>query len=580
MPLLLAGLFALRAVLVESTVGWYTGCRSCYLVPTLGQDAWLVAAGLGLLALSWLMPWRAGGALARVIVGLLILVAAVDLVLLDLLMQRLHLDDVVRLGGALGNNWSVVSASLDGSRGLFKLLAAALVVVVAGAGLAGSRRRPRWAAGCLVLAAGALAFAVHARSLPLRYVHAVYVENVVTINLPQGRMKAYSDAHVAAAHASVSTLPETCEQNAAARRLDVIVLLVESLSTWHSRLFGGELDWTPRIDAIARDNHYLTRFYASGFTTSSGEIALITGRVPFNPPGAIELDFGNYALPEAALPTLARAAGYRSDFFTPGDSGFLDLGDWLRDLGFDGVHDSSDAFYSGHRRWQFGAAEDSVFHARYLDWLDRQPAGQRFISMMLTVTTHPPFVDPATGRIDPEASFRYVDAEVGAFHDALRARGFFEHGVLIVLGDHRSMTPLRAAEFARDGERAFARVPLVVAGALDMPKVVEAPFQQTDLLPSLAWLLGERACRDPFAGSFLRPDPQPATALFHVRGDDRNRVDVYLGDEAVYGFHLDGDASDWIDEVPPDAGSIAAWITVQRSDAAARRAAKQRVPDT
>lgn len=575
LPLLvLALVFGCRALLVDTVAGSYTDCRGCYLLPTLGSDAWLFAAALVLLAIGAASRRPRVGVVARVLVGLLAIVAALDVVLLDMLAQRLHLDDVARFGGAVGNNWSVVSAALGSPSGMLKAGIAGIGLILVLASWRAASPRPRLAAALGVGALCVLGFALLARTQPLRYVHAAYAENVVGINLPQGRIRTYGDTHLAAAKARVEAMPMVCERAPSTRSPDVIVLLVESLSAWHSRQFGGAFDWTPRLDAMARENHYLSRFYANGFTTSGGEIALATGHVPFNPPGVLDFEFAHYADAATALPALGHASGHRVDFFTPGDSGFLGLGDWLRGLGFDGVHDSSDAYYAAQRRWQFNAAEDRVFFARYLEWLDARPADERFISLLLTVTTHPPFVEPEHGRIDPAAAFRYVDAQVGAFHDALRARGFFEHGVLIVLGDHRSMTPLGADEYAAQGERAFAHVPLVVVGAVDMPKVVDAPFQQSDVLPSLAWLLGQPRCRDAFAGSFLRTDPQPPRYVMHVRGDDRNRIDVYHGDNDVAGFGLAGDDSDWLGSRPENAEDVAAWITVQRAAAGERGKAR------
>jgi arylsulfatase A-like enzyme len=197
------------------------------------------------------------------------------------------------------------------------------------------------------------------------------------------------------------------------------------------------------------------------------------------------------------------------------------------------------------------------------------------VSVLLTVTSHPPFVNPGSGRVDPERTFRYVDAQIGQFHDELQRRGFFGDGVLLVLGDHRTMTPLHAAEYRAHGDRAFARIPLVVVGAVRMPPVVETAFQQSDILPSITALLGAGECRSPFAGDFLRPDPQPPRYVVHARGDDRDRVDVYWGEDGIAGFRLDGDASGWIDGAPPDADAVAAWIDTQRRRAASSAAASK-----
>jgi len=106
------------------------------------------------------------------------------------------------------------------------------------------------------------------------------------------------------------------------------------------------------------------------------------------------------------------------------------------------------------------------------------------------------------------------------------------------------MTPMLEEEYRQFGERAFARIPLVVAGAIDLPKVVDGAFQQSDIPGSIAHLLGVDYCRSPFNGLFLERVPQPAQYVVHARGDDRNRVDVYFGDR-IASYLEDGDASSW-----------------------------------
>ncbi|MEO8010982.1 MAG: LTA synthase family protein, partial [Dokdonella sp.] len=483
--LLLAVAIVLRAGVVERAVGSYTACEHCYFLPTLGNDAWLLALVLAILALSCVIASRTLRVVLRLLSATLVLVVCADLVLLDLLTQRLHLDDVLRIGGALTANWSVVQATLASPAGIAKAVAAVLVLVALLISCTTVPRQPRLGVAFAALCLVALSFAAYAHSQPLRFVHAVFINNVIVNNLPQGRLGSYSAPFIAAAREKVAALPHTCEQREGSRRPDVIVLLVESLSSWHSALLGSDRDWTPRLDALARDNHYLSRFYANGYSTSGAEIAVATGHVPFNPPGRTEFSFDNYRMREGTLPTMARAAGYRSLFFTPGDTSFLGLGGWLRNLGFDQVDGSDDAAYTNQRRWQFGAVEDKSFYERFLAWLDSRDRSQRFAALLLTVTSHPPFVNPRDGRVDPEGTFRYVDEQIGRFDSALRERGFYQNGVLVVMGDHRTMTPLHRNEFEFFGERAFARVPLVVIGDIDMPAVVDAPFQQTDLVPSM-----------------------------------------------------------------------------------------------
>jgi phosphoglycerol transferase MdoB-like AlkP superfamily enzyme len=381
-------------------------------------------------------------------------------------------------------------------------------------------------------------------------------------------MQSFSAPFIATQRAHAAALPQTCGRSDTPFSGNVIVLLVESLSAWQSQLLGGPYDWTPELDAIARKNHYFTHFYANGFTTSTAEISVLGARPPLPPAGKFTLTFDDFADRSGTLPDIAHNAQREAAFFTSGDVSFLDLDRWLRHLGFDTIGSSTDAFYRGMKRWQFSAAEDAALYDRFLDWIDHRDATRPFVSALLTVSSHPPYIDPRTAKIDPESAFKYVDAQIGRFYRELERRGFFEHGVLLVLGDHRTMTPLHKKEYRDHGERAFARIPLVVAGAVDMPPVVDAAFQQTDIVPSIAEFVGVDACTSAFTGHFLRNDPKPAGYVIHVRGDDRDRIDVYW-DSRIGAFHADGDASGWTSEPPPDAGDVAAWIDAHRATAPA-----------
>jgi phosphoglycerol transferase MdoB-like AlkP superfamily enzyme len=242
----------------------------------------------------------------------------------------------------------------------------------------------------------ALAFSAYALSRPVRYVNQIFTYNFVEANLPQGRLKTFSAPFIAEQRRRVDALPKTCSRSEPFAG-SAIVLLVESLSAWHSRLLGSSYDWTPQLDAIARENHYFTHFYANGFTTSTAEISVIAAQPPLAPAGKLLFGFGDYADKRGTLPDIAHRSGRDAEFFTTGDVSFLNLGTWLRQLDFDQIGSSSDAFYKGMKRWQFGAAEDAALYDRFLDWLDKRGDARPFVSTLLTVSTHPPYGEEVSG---------------------------------------------------------------------------------------------------------------------------------------------------------------------------------------
>ncbi|MGB0133388.1 MAG: sulfatase-like hydrolase/transferase, partial [Dokdonella sp.] len=302
----LAALLGIRTYAVDSVVGAYTGCIGCMRLPAIGHDAWLLGAALALLACSWLIRSTFLQVALRLAFAVLVVVAAADLVLFNLLAQRLYLADVVRFGGEVGANWSVLRSSLHGPAGWLKMAAGAVLVMLMLMAILPDRRRPRLAmvlGGVAALCA--IASMVILDSAPVHYVHASLTRNVLEINLSQSGRRHFSPGFIENERKKIANLPETCEINMAPTRPNVIIVLAESLSAWHSQLLGGPADWTPRLDAIARENHYFTNFNANGFSTSGAEIAVGSGRVPINPPGVFEYSFDNYATGTSSLPGMA-----------------------------------------------------------------------------------------------------------------------------------------------------------------------------------------------------------------------------------------------------------------------------------
>ena len=552
-----------RALYLETIAGTYTACHGCFLLPALGNDAWLLSLLFALLGLAAFAKSRGVRMLFGALAALLMLACALDLLLMRLFTQRLYLSDLLRFASEGAADWSVARTLLFSAEGTAYMLIDAVIVVVAIGLVTGSARSVRWSKALAIGVVVAAIFALLIQRVPLRYVHDQYAWNVIEVNLPQGRAKPFSASYVAQELQRSKALMQVCDPGERTGK-NIVIVMAESLSAYQSALLGGPQNWLPRLDALARANHYFTHFYANGFTTDGGEIATVTGRLPLNPPGAEVYSLSAFGPDENTVPGIARRAGYTSHYFTTADLSFLDSGKWLRDLGFDTVEGSESPFYAGMPRGQFGAVEDAALFARFEQWVAERKDTTPFVSLLLTVSSHPPFIDPRTGKIDPAGSFGYVDDQLANLYVQLNQHEFFSNGILLITGDHRSMTPVPRDEFDKFGERAFARIPLIVTGAVDMSAVVDAAFQQSDIPGSLAHIMGVEYCRNSFAGYFTDPKPKGAQYVVHTRGDDRNRIDVYFGDGTAT-YAEDGDTSRWTSlEKPTDEEAVTAWLVSQR----------------
>jgi phosphoglycerol transferase MdoB-like AlkP superfamily enzyme len=344
------------------------------------------------------------------------------------------------------------------------------------------------------------------------------------------------------------------------------MVVVEGLSMYQSRFFSGLSDITPNLDRIAGRHTAYTRFWANGYTTEGGLIALLGGQVPLPATGQVVFGGGFvydgfFDLPRS-LPRQFDAHGYRTAFLTTGDLAFGGKGDWLATLGFDQVSGAEDPFYDGWPRMHFNAAPDSALYLRALRWIDDQSGDRPWVLVVETVSSHHPFIEPTTRRKSEPAAFEYADRQLGHFYDALAPR--LDSLMLIVVSDHRTMTPLRPEEMGRFGEEAHALVPLVVADpAHPGPRRVDARFQQVDLAASFEAMLSGRSCPTAVRGDLLAMPPAPPRCVLHARADDRGKVVLACGDHQA-AIRLHGDDTRVESGSLPDPDNLVRQVNLER----------------
>ena len=562
---LFVALMLLRgAVLFEITNG-LAECPLCMGATAMQQDATLLALLLALVSLTfftqryWLqLPWL-------LLSAILVCLYAVDVTVTKTLTQRLYLFDLIKFGKELSAIVQFSGVFLATAAGKLALLVALIGSVVLILALLPRPQRPRLAAFGLVVAA-LLALLGRWQPATMKYIHYELLQNLATANLDLGVDKSYGkefEEKIAREYVP----PKAICTAGQALHPNFIVIAVESLSMHHSELFDGFRDLTPRLDAIARARTYFPDFIANGFTTDGGLIAMITGQAPVPAIGRYESAeaFAGFEDPRVALPDLLHPYGYTAHFFTTGDLGFLDKTKWLKGLHFDSWEGAEQPFYNGWKRRHFNAAEDKALYLRFLQWLDqRKDDASPYLAFLLTVSTHPPFINPQTDLPDEAGAFRYADQQIGMLYDELDKRGFFHNGILMISGDHRSMTPLLAPEQARFGDSALARTPFVVATDLPIARgAISGRFQQADIPSSIADITGTQSCLTLAQGSFLRTPPQPADFVVHARGDRRNEVDIYFGNQQAE-IVLDGDKTHWSGPQPATWQQIMDGILLDR----------------
>lgn len=344
-------------------------------------------------------------------------------------------------------------------------------------------------------------------------------------------------------------------------RPDLILLVVESLSMYHSALFSGINNWVPQFDALSQKGRWFSNFYANGINTEQGLIALHIGEPPIakgideaNGMGSsTALLFEQFLDPKDSLPRMLNELGYHTVFLTTGNLGFLGKGKWLNNIGYNYIEGHDAPYYTGMKRFHFDAPSDSALYDRALQELAAHKKNEKIpIFMTLeTVSTHHPYIDPESGTQSEELTFRYADHQLGVFVKNLESNGFFDNGYLMIVSDHRAMVPMNQSEIDRFGNRAYTRIPFSIIGHGLGNGEESNHFSQSDLLPSLRhWLDKSYQCVNFNQGIFLPSATQIPACIFTHRSYNLDNVFVYCGMKD-YTINLNGDHTNYINSSKP-----------------------------
>ncbi len=550
---LLVALALLRLYLVRQSFQGADECLSC-------QASTLIQHESGLWVIVWLLLTLASTQIRTVrivFIGLLwslILILLADIFTLQQFGLRLYLADVLKFGKQPQFFVDYMNELL-GWFWIPPLLVAIIAIpwftfVLAGKHLANWQART----GLLVMACLSLLL----YSLPDRTAHPLpwtYL-NLLEANWPGGVDREFSPQYLEdlISNPPVTLTGSICEagQNTGG---DVIIVAIESLSAYHSGLLlPGPMNAMPLLDAAARESSWWDHFYANGFTTDHGLIAMLAGQLPVpavNRYSSKEV-FEGYEGDSTSLPNRLAEDGYYSAFLTSGDLGFLAKGKWLRTLGFDHIEGHEQNDYAGAKRFGFGAVSDDLLFKRTLNWLkNERPDSRPIAAFVETVTTHPPFIHPVSGEADEAEAFRFADRALADFIAGLEALDYFRNGLLIITSDQRSLTPISPEETEAFGAAAGARLPLVIIGAeMSLKGQQSNPAQMTDLPYSLDYYLTGQACRRPGQGNLFTgaaPD-----CIYQADGNQRNVIHAFCGRDTAK-IRMNGDKTRVIEGQLPNA---------------------------
>ncbi len=325
--------------------------------------------------------------------------------------------------------------------------------------------------------------------------------------LPPERAEAALAAGLAPSPAGVPARPFEREVKGTGpeRRLNVVLVSVESLSAEFLGAFGNDRGLTPNLDRLAREGLLFTRLYATGTRTVRG-LEAITLSVPPTPGHSIVKRPDNGGL--FTVGEVFHEKGYEPLFVYGGYGYFDNMNAFFGGNGYTVVDRTVLEPEQIHYENIWGVADEDLFDLTLRELDRRHATGTKFFAHVMTTSNHRPFTYPA-GRIDiPSKSGRdggvkYTDWAIGHFIEEARKRPWFDDTVFVVVADHthrgRGRTDLPIENY---------HIPMIVWSPRHVaPGRVETVASQIDVAPTLLGLLGFSYRSRFFGHDILRDGP-------------------------------------------------------------------------
>jgi phosphoglycerol transferase MdoB-like AlkP superfamily enzyme len=514
-----------RSLVVDNFLGNYTDCLGCYQTWVLSVDAKLAIIAIIVLYLSYAMKSYIIRCVLRLLIISFISYYLIDIYLYKFLHQRLFFNDITTYF-----NLDTIIEIINRDFAITLLIAIVLLFLLVISflfihNIVMSLRLEKYSGGSLiVIMLGLIVF-----TPKIDYIDDISIRNIVDINFSSTEAVDYEEKSIKPLENKINNIEMlSCNNKDIKEPRNIILVLWESLSMYQSELFSGINNWTPNLDKLASNNRYYTNFFANNFTSLEGRVAILTGEKTFRNIASMTLDRGRvgYWNSQRNLPRLMNSLGYHTSLLDGANLEFTRTGDYMNGIGFDYVEGQEYSGYKDQPRFGFNSVADKALYNRVFEYT--QGLTKPYFTTVISVTTHPPYINPETGESSIEEATKYADRSLNELYQKLTKSNYFDQGIMIIMSDHRSMTPVSKDEINKFGRQAVARIPLVVIDK-SYKGIAETKeyLQQSDLLNSVQYLVSEKHCSRKGEGNLFSNPAIPSECVYHNRGDYRDHIDVY-----------------------------------------------------
>lgn len=272
------------------------------------------------------------------------------------------------------------------------------------------------------------------------------------------------------------------------KKLNVVLISVESLSGDFMKAFGNKQSITPMLDSLAQHSLFFSNFYASGTRTVRGLEALSLA-IPPTPGQSIVKRPNNAGL--FSLGSVFKSKGYISQYIYGGYGYFDNMNTFFGGNEYDVIDRNAIAPNKITFANIWGVADEDLFNHCLLQMDSNYKSGKPFFSHVMTVSNHRPFTYP-DGKIDippstqsREGAVKYTDYAIGKFLKDAQSKPWFNNTIFVIVADHCA-----SAAGKTDLPVTGYHIPLLIYSPANIqPQQVTSFMSQIDVAPTILGLL-------------------------------------------------------------------------------------------
>lgn len=322
------------------------------------------------------------------------------------------------------------------------------------------------------------------------------------------------------------------------KKLNILMITIESLSAEYSQFFGHNKNWTPHLDNLAKEGMAFTNFYATGTRTVRGMESLVLS-IPPTPGRSIVKRPDNQNLFSSGF--LFREKGYDTRFIYGGFGYFDNMNAFFGSNGFDIVDrtdlDENEITFAN----VWGVSDEDIFNRTLKEADKSNQNGKPFFHFIMSTSNHRPYTYP-DGRIDipspgdREGAVKYTDFAIHDFIEKAKKHAWFDNTLFVIVADH-------CAGSAGRTELPIHRyhIPLILYNPqIIPPQTVDTLASQIDLMPTLLGLLNVSYESRFYGKDILSMDPKEGRAFvgtYQKLGMIRENRLAVLGPQEKSGFY-------------------------------------------